>query len=166
LFFMSFSERDSINVTDFSYNITESFIPRGHVYALFNEKSHQDERHFENNKILKNIGNHISRVQLISALEESDAKALNSMNLNSIFEKTGVMIEYAQGEYCKETTKYKSYLFLYCDKSSNSHSPRLVKTSKDGCTFYFEVKSVNVCPICTKYQSLPLTVNNILKKLI
>lgn len=158
LFFMSYGQRNLINVTDFSYNVTDSFIPDGHVFALFNQKSHKDEKHFENTKILKNIGNQISRVQLIYALDQMDIKALNIVELNSIFSNSGIMIEYSNGEYCRDSTKYKSYLFMYCDKNSSNHSPRLAKVSDDGCTFFFEIKSVNLCPICTKFQTIPFTV--------
>jgi hypothetical protein len=160
LFFMSYGQRNLINVTDFSYNVTDSFMPDGHVFALFNQQSHKDEKHFENTKILKNIGNQISRVQLIYSLDQMDVKALNIVELNTIFSNSGIMIEYSNGEYCRDSTKYKSYLFMYCDKNSSNHSPRLAKISEDGCTFFFEIKSNKVCPICTKFQTVPFTVKN------
>lgn len=159
LFYLSYSQSNEIAIKDFSFNITDGYLPKGHIFSLFHlDSSYQQNTHVDNTKMLKNIGSHIQTVEMISQPNNHLKRELESKNLTNIFNNTGLMIKYTDGEHCKESERFRSYLFLYCSKSRKDHSPRLTKKSENGCAFFFEMYSYEACPFCVKNQTDKITV--------
>ena len=87
-------------------------------------------------KIKKNLASSIKKIEILP----------KSIDANR---KLGLFIEYEEGDICltDSTKKYKSYLYLKCNKYEIS-SPKLIKTKDNNCTYIFEWPSPNACKNC------------------
>lgn len=150
------SENDLIyfNIFDnFNYNFNNKFITTkytnlksGHFFLVEQEKDTFQSTIINNknntslininSKIIYNIGSIITNVSVIPHT--------NEINL----ENYGILIEYSNGDICKENIniKYKTVLIIYCNKDISMSKPYFV--SYDNCTFYFVYYSKFGCPNC------------------
>ena len=145
LFFISLFEPKNINIFDFDNDEKSNEIKKGFIFGLFTVKNHQTQININklgmnltntNVKIKKNIASTIKKIEILP----------NSINANR---KLGLFIEYNEGDIClsDHTKRYKSYLYLKCNKYEIS-SPKLLKVKDNNCTFIFEWPSPNICKNC------------------
>lgn len=174
LFFMSLFKESPLELTDYLYTENESdekkdnSEKKGHIFALFSKELKNDNNNNENNlfdnsskdgifnmnplkvpiitetntqniknkKIKKTIAERIKNVYLIG-------KSLN------VRFKSGVLIEYDEGETCiyNKEKKFKAYVYLKCMKNDFSF-PKLVDIKEDKCTYIFEWDSPYSCKNC------------------
>jgi hypothetical protein len=143
IFYISFASREGITLSDFSYTHDKDYINSGHIFMLRNgEKGNST-------KLLQNIAKNIESVKLIPYIKD-----------NPVYQKSGMLITYSESEPCDAHPgkRYRSYLFLYCSKSTHNDSPKLYK--QDDCTFIFQWNTYQICPFCHKSAIKPIYVNN------
>ncbi len=145
LFFISLFEPKTINIFDFANDEKSNEIKKGFIFGLFTVQNHQTQININklginltntNVKIKKNIASTIKKIEILP----------NSIDANR---KLGLFIEYNEGDIClsDHTKRYKSYLYLRCNKYEIS-SPKLLKVKDNNCTYIFEWPSPNICKNC------------------
>ena len=145
LFFISLFEPKEINIYDFNHDDKSNEIKTGLIFGLFNSNNFQSK--IETNKLGLNLTNSNMKIKknLASSIKKIEILP-KSIDANR---KLGLFIEYEEGDICltDSTKKYKSYLYLKCNKYEIS-SPKLIKTKDNNCTYIFEWPSPNACKNC------------------
>lgn len=157
LFFISFNEREKINVQDFSYILdTSSPIKEsGYLFGLFNNRNTKniDDTDniikIDNIKILKNLGTKLDKVLLIPGIPYTH-------NISY-----GIMLNYKNGDICLDdpSKNYTSYLFISCAKFGYYTSPKYLGKVNNNCTYIFEWENRYGCPVCLRKNTTEYPVN-------
>jgi len=162
-FYISYSKRDEIDISDFSYSTNKNKKPEGHIFYLKNSNANYKEKQnfekHENLKTLLNIGNYLEYIKALPLMTTNEYK----------FSKTdGFYLKYSQGDVCLSDPKknYTSYIFVICDKFSNQNYPIYKMKSTDNCTFYFEWKNKYGCKSCNLDDTEKHYVNKTLKNFL
>lgn len=148
LFFLSLFEPKSVLIDDFSYTDTSSQYNEGHIFGLFSIMNIIDNSHnksISNEETFLNSNNNITYHN--TKIKRNLASQIAKVNLLS--NKQSILIEYVEGDVClnDKTKKYKSYLYLKCNKY-NISTPKLINIIDNQCTFIFEWESPFLCKNC------------------